>query len=463
MDIQDILSLENVSDIITALKQKSVDIPQWTSLLKDYEPRLHDIMTNKVTRKTKDDGEEPARIPVGLERLLVKRMTEFMFSPMSPVTRKYSGISDKTRLKEIGDSVDAIFKVARIGNENLKRGENYFASCEFCTVWYAVRKPNTSYGFYSNYKLKCRTYSPMDGTKLYPLFDEYGDMLAMSFEYVRKVKDEDVTFFETFTDEVHYKWQENGAGWINVTNDPIKLMKIPCVYAYRHTPLWEGLQQLRHELEYTLSRNSDTIAYNASPILKVVGDMKGEEAKGEGRRIFRVKDGGDVSYVSWSQAIDAIKYQVEEMIRLYYMQAQVPDISFENLKGVGGIGYDARQMYLADISFKVGDESGAFIEAFEREGSIIKAYLKILNPKWASDIDNLIISYKITAYIPNDESAMVDRLQKANGGKALMSHRESIVASNFSADPDATLKEIKQEQAEQLALQKSLIGGVEDR
>jgi len=458
MNINEIFQLENAADIITNLKEKSVDIPQWYDLLKDYEPRLHDIMTNKVTRKSKGDGEEPARIPVGMERLLVKRMTEFMFSPQSPVKRKYSGIDDQQRLKDVSQAIDAIYKTARIDNENLKRGENYFASCEFCTVWYAVKKPNKSYGFETNYKLKCKTYSPMDGTKLYPLFDEYGDMLAMSFEYRRKVKDEWITFFETYTDNTHYKWQEDGGGWLNVTNDPIKLMKIPCVYAYRHKPLWEGLQPLRHELEYTLSRNSDTIAYNASPILKVVGALTGEEAKGEGRRIFRVNNGGDVSYVSWSQAIDAIKYQVEEMIRLYFMQSQVPDISFENLKGLGGIGYDARQMYLSDISFKVGDESGAFIEAFEREGNIIKAYLKILNPKWKDDLDNLNISYKISAYIPNDEDAVVNRLQKANGGKALMSHRESIAEYGRSADPEATMSEIRQDQVEQVALQQSLMG-----
>jgi len=172
-----------------------------------------------------------------------------------------------------------------------------------------------------------------------------------------------------------------------------------------------------------------------------------------------VNNGGDVSYVSWSQAIDAIKYQVEEMIRLYFMQSQVPDISFENLKGLGGIGYDARQMYLSDISFKVGDESGAFIEAFEREGNIIKAYVKILNPKWKDDLDNLNISYKISAYIPNDEDAVVNRLQKANGGKALMSHRESIAEYGRSADPEATMSEIRQDQVEQVALQQSLMGG----
>jgi len=63
MNINEIFQLENAADIITNLKEKSVDIPQWYDLLKDYEPRLHDIMTNKVTRKSKGDGEEPARIP----------------------------------------------------------------------------------------------------------------------------------------------------------------------------------------------------------------------------------------------------------------------------------------------------------------------------------------------------------------------------------------------------------------
>ena len=53
----------------------------------------------------------------------------------------------------------------------------------------------------------------MDGVRLYPLLDELGDMIAMSFEYTRKVKNEEVTFFETYTSNIHYKWKQQGNGW----------------------------------------------------------------------------------------------------------------------------------------------------------------------------------------------------------------------------------------------------------
>lgn len=48
----------------------------------------------------------------------------------------------------------------------------------------------------------------MEGVKLYPLIDELDDMLAMSFEYTKKVKDEVITYFETYTSDKHYKWKQ---------------------------------------------------------------------------------------------------------------------------------------------------------------------------------------------------------------------------------------------------------------
>lgn len=112
----------------------------------------------------------------------------------------------------------------------------------------------------------------MDGVSLYPLFDERGDMLAMSLEYNKKILDKEITYFETYTDKKHYKWkQENGLFWEEVTNEPIALMKIPAIYAYRDSAIYADLSYIRKEIEYTLSRNSDVIAYNSAPILKALG------------------------------------------------------------------------------------------------------------------------------------------------------------------------------------------------
>lgn len=74
----------NVTDIINDLKEKSIDIPEWDKLINDYEPTKHKIVQDHCTRKDKErsDGviEIASRIHVGLEKLLTKRMTEFMYA-----------------------------------------------------------------------------------------------------------------------------------------------------------------------------------------------------------------------------------------------------------------------------------------------------------------------------------------------------------------------------------------------
>ena len=440
-------STRPVDNIINDLKEKSVCVPSWDKLIKDYEPTMHDIVTDTVTRqnKVRSDGtvEQASRIYVGLEKLLTKRITEFMYS--IPVKRIYHNIEGNPTRQQIAKAIEAIYKYARIDSENIKRGNAYFASCEVFTIWYTVESPNTLYGFTSKYKLKCKTYSPMDGVKLYPLLDELGDMIAMSFEYTKKVKDEQITFFETYTANMHYKWKQEGSGWELVKSEPVAILKIPGVYAYCSVPIYHGLSYIRKEIEYTLSRNSDVIAYNSAPILKIAGGIKGSENKGESRRVYRVEQNGDVAYVSWAQSIEALKYHVDTLVKLFWSQSQMPDISFENMKSLGNIGFDARQTLLTDAHLKVGDESGAWIEAFERECSVIKAFLKIMNVTWKGEVDNVEVEHVITPFIQNDEKSEIEKWVTASGGKAVVSQLEAIKNLGISTDPQETLSQIQKE------------------
>ena len=449
-EIEQLLAVGPVNVIIETLKTKSVCVPSWNKLIKDYEPTEHEIVSDTVTRKDKirsnGDIEKASRIYIGLEKLLTKRMTEFMFA--IPVKRVYHNIEDNETRQKIAKAIEAIYKFARIDAENIRRGNAYYAACEICTIWYAVEKPNSLYGFRSRFKLKCKTYSPMDGVSLYPLFDERGDMLAMSLEYNKKILDKEITYFDTYTDKKHYKWkQENGLFWEEVTNEPIALMKIPAIYAYRDSAIYADLSYIRKEIEYTLSRNSDVIAYNSAPILKVAGGMKGGEDKGESRRVFRVENGGDVSYVSWAQSIEALKYHVETLTNSFWSQSQMPDISFEKMKDLGNIGYDARQTLLTDAHLKVGDEAGNWLEFLDRESSIVKAFLSLMNIQWKEEIDNVDVENIITPFIKNDEKNEIEKLTTANGGKPILSQLESIKALGYSNDPEATLKQIQEEEA----------------
>lgn len=460
--IKEIFSAGNTATIITELKKKSVEVPDWKNLLLDYEPTKHKIVSDMIGRKDRQrsDGvvEKASRIYVGLEKLLSNRYNEYTFS--LPVKRVYSNIEGNEMREDIANAIEAIYKHARIDSVNLKRGLAYYASCEIFTIWYTVRRDNTLYGFPSKYKLKCKTYSPMDGVRLYPLIDEKDDMLAMSFEYEKKDGERTITYFETYTEDRHYLWKQDGAsayGWSEVlmeesedgetqSGEAINILKIPGVYMFRPAPVYHGLTYIREEIEYTLSRNSDVIAYNSAPVLKISGKVIGEEDKGESRRAWRMENGGDVAYVSWNQAIDALKYQIDMLVKLFFMLAQMPDVSFDNLKGLGSIGYDARQTLFTDAHLKIGDEAGTWIEGLERECNVIKAFLKKMNVKWEKEIDNVDVEHIITPFVQNDEKYEIEKWMKANGDKPLVGHLESIRKAGVSEDPDATFAEYQNEQ-----------------
>lgn len=439
-----------VDFIIEELTRKANDVPAWDELKRRYEPSLHEIVKDQIRRKDKlrEDGtvEKAARIPLGLEKLLVKRTNEFMFA--LPVSRIYTGIEGNETRQAIAKAIEAIYKHARINAENKRRGLSYFASCEVLTVWYAVESPNTLYGFPCKWKLKCKSYSPKDGVELFPYFDESDDMTALSFRYKKYVMKQERVFFETYTADRHIKWMQTDEGWEEKVNEEISIGKIPGVYLMRDEPIYQDLSVLREDIEYTLSRNSDVIAYNAAPLLKIIGRIIGRESKGETQRVYRMEEGGDMAYVAWEQAIEALSYQVKTEIDLFWSQGQMPDISFQNMKDLGNIGYDARQTLFMDSHLKVGDEEGTWIEAFERECNIIKAFLKLMKVEWASEIDNVGVEHVITPFQLKSEEAEINKYVKANGGKPVISQQESIQLAGLSSDPKKTMESIRAEEEE---------------
>ena len=440
-DLKDILDRNRpISEIIEDLQKKSVNPPSWAELRKNLYPAEHEILEDKQMRRdrtvTTDQGtfvERASRTALALEMLLTKRVNQFTFT--IPVRREYSN-TDTDERQEIAKAIERIYQEVDIDTVNMERGFAYYASCEIFTLWYSVPKPNTLYGFNSEYKLRCLTYSPMkDNVKMYPLMDEYSDLLAFSLYYERKVKDEKISYFETFTPDRHYKWRKGeNTDWVDEIytvnkdgeteyGDEIILEKIPGIYGWRENPVYEqGTPYLRQDAEYKHSEDSDIIAYNVAPLVKVVGKMISDEKKYESRRLIRVENGGDVSYVSWNQATEATEKHIQRDIDWFWMFNQMPDVSFKNLQSLGNIGYDARQMMLTDAFLRIGEESKPLLQFFRRETNVIKAYLKKMQNQWSDeDIDAVVVKHTITPYIPKDEKYEIEKRQLANGGKAIES------------------------------------------
>lgn len=463
MNIEEILSLPNASDIVQALTKHPRGVPVWSELNKVYDHKQHSVITDKSALKDKvrKDGsvEKSARIAIPIERLAASRMSAFCCA--IPVKRRYKGVETDTH-REIASAIELIYQSVHIDSVNLQRTEDYFASCQSATLWYVVERATRQYGFESKYKLKCRTYSPKEGHTIYPLFDETDDLIALSFGYKIDVDGKERNAIETYTADRRLRWVAGDSGWTLEIDEAIKLGKIPAVYIQRKSAIYSEIETMRHELEYTLSRNSNVIAYNSAPLLKVKGALTGEEAKGDGRRVFRVNENGDVGYVSWDQSVESINFHTQQMRQIIFMTLQLPDLSFENMKSLGAIGYDARQMLLSDAHLKVNRESGSIIEMLEREASVIKAFLALMNTSWATSLEDITIEHIITPYIQNDEKAEIDKRLRANGGKPIESQLESIARYGESENPEETLAQIQREEdeaAERGARENVLTGG----
>jgi hypothetical protein len=436
---------------IAILKEKTINVPLWQGefgLVKEYNPQLHPVMNKGIYPDlvTKDGVTKVTRIILDFQRLATKRMSELING--IPIKRVYKPKNDKQ--KEVATYLEAIMQRNRINSVNTERLTQLFGSCEFFTLWYATDTPTNVYGFDSPIKLRCRNFSPMLGDDLYPYFDEYGDMIAMSIGYTRKVGKETVEFFDTYSEDRHIKWSTQSGEWEVVEDESISLLKIPGVYCYRPTPIWEDTSRNIFEIEWSLSRQGNYIRENSKPRFIVFADEvinygdEGSENK-EFKSVMQYPKGSSAGYVTWQQSTEALKYHVETLRNLFFTQLQLPDWSYEKMSQQALSGESRKQMFI-DAELKVVDESGRLLEAFDREINVVKAYLKImLGNAYAADIDALQVTNIITPYRISDRKEEVETLLAANGQKPIMSQRESIEYYGRSEDVDRTIELINEE------------------
>lgn len=446
--------LENASNeqVIALLKEKSLCIPAWlgiNGLADQYDPQKHPVM-DKATYPdvTSNDGrlECVTRVPLNFQKLAVKRMTELCCG--IPVKRIYTPENDTQ--KEIARCMEKIYERTRIDSVNNERLRMLFAGCEVMTLWYAVEQPNTIYGFESKLKLRCRNFSPMQGDELYPLFDETGDLIALSVAYKRKVAKKWVSFFDVYTQDRHIFYSNEGGTYDKKTDEPIELGKIPAIYMWRPEPIWEDTSTLVYEMEWSLSRNGNYLRKNSKPVFVVSADEainygEEEDEKKEYRAIVQLPTGASANYVTWNQAIESLKYQIDTLRSLYFTQLQLPDWSYEKMSQQALSGESRKQMFI-DAQLKVGDESGRLIEFFDREVNVVRTFMTaMMGEGKRKDIEALPVTNVVTPYTITDENDKITNLMTATGGKQILSQKEAIQILGWSDDADATLEQINKE------------------
>jgi SPP1 family phage portal protein len=471
--IKQLLTSSDPATIIEELKSgRNAPEPSVDLFTSQLDPSKHDIF-DKIKRPdklVKVDNPEPhengnpmpsgyiggeremkraepvARIALAVQKLIVKRAVAFTFG--NPVTLNAEPESNEE--KAVLKAVNRILFDSKSRTINRKVARAIYSTTEAAELWYPVKKP-ADYGFPSSFKIRVAFFSPDRGDKLYPYFDETGDMVAFSREFaIADKKGARHTYFETYTDDEHIMWVQDGATWALVDGYPKEntIGKIPVVYGRQDFVEWTDVQGLIDRLETLLSNFADTNDYHASPKIVVRGNVLGFSKKGETGSIIQLDgENADARYLSWEHAPESVKLEIETLLRMIYTITQTPDIAFDSVKGIGAISGIALKLLFMDAHLKVQDKMEIFDDYLQRRLSIIQAYIAQLNAKLSGACQSLTIEPEIVPYMIEDELAKVELLKQANGGKALVSQKTTVQQLGWTNDSEAEYQQILNEEA----------------
>ncbi|MCF0190198.1 MAG: phage portal protein [Marinilabiliaceae bacterium] len=476
MDIQELnemLQADNSLGVVAELKNgRNKPLPNIETINKQMEPEMHNVMNpslrpdkrivvdkeqvgDDVIGLYQESGtmtriEKVNRIALALQKLIAKRAASFCFGNDITIS---CDAKEGTAEADVLKSVLKIMKKAKTRSINRRIAKEIFSSTEAAELWYVVKHPTNKYGFESQYTIRCRELLPSKGYTLYPYFDDYGDMIAFSYEYhttdMNQIKHK---FFETYTDTARYRWSmddnnewglEEGFPKVN------PLGKIPVVYGCQDEPEWADVQWMIDRLETLLSNFGDTNDYHGAPKIVVKGQINGWAKKGESGDVLEIDNDGDISYLSWQQAPESVRLEIDTLLRMIYTITQTPDISFDAMRGIGQVSGTALKLLFMDAHLKVVDKGDIFDDYLPRRLSIVTDLTKMVN---TSDVafqeacDTIEIDAYITPYMIDDDRSKVDLALAANGGKTVMSRRTSIQYCGMVDDVDQEMQRIDEEE-----------------
>ena len=389
--------------------------------------------------------EKVGRIPISFQKKIVNTATAFAFGNHVELHCEPKNDNEKKVL----EAIDTIFDDNKIDTFNRKMCKDILRCTQFAEIWHIVEQTESfnDYGFDTKMKLRVMPVSPWNGNKLYPFFDLNGDLIAFSRHFSYKEIDGKITeYFETYTDEEIVIWQKKqGDNFAELLRSANQIGKIPVVFGKDENVDWHDVQYLIERLEYLLSNFADTNDYHGSPTIFIEGNITGFATKGESGKVIQGDIGSKAQYLSWANAPESVRLEIETLFKLIFSLTQTPDVSFESVKGLGAISGVALQMLFLDAHLKVKDKQSIFDDYLKRRINVVKAFVGQMNTSLAKEVKSLKITPKIVPYMIFDEKAKIDNLLAANGNQPLISQKNSIAQSGLVDDAEEEYKLIQEE------------------
>lgn len=475
MTIEEVLNITDNNQRIEYLKKgRRTPVPDVVRLYNDWNPNKHEIITDHekypkirvVTEKGKEvqsqtskgkirtddkvEWKEPNRIALPIEQDITNIQTAFTVGTEPSIDCDTDDEGEKSLLS----ALKQVLKKNKIKYQNKKVVRSWLSEQEVAEYWYAVkddgfwsilkRKIGAIFGAaVTEYRLKSAVWSPFRGDTLYPFFDDTGDMVAFSREYKKQeLNGTEVTVFMTITKDAVYSWNLNDNS-SDVFAHGFK--KLPVIYTYRKNAYCDTIRPIRIRIEKLLSAFGDCIDYHFFPILKLFGEVTSFTGTTRNRVVNLQGEKADAAYLTWQQAADPIKLELETLFSRAYSMTNTPQISFENLKGSGNAlsGSAFRYVFMgAHMAVENhAEEIGLFMQ---RRVNFLITALATQNSRLAAPAQTIDVDVNIVPYmIDNLDDKVQTAVTAVDGG--IWSRKEGILFAGNMDRVDEELKEIEED------------------
>lgn len=476
MTLEEILAIENIGTKIDYLKKgRRTPMVNVGQLRDDWNPDRHEIMVDKekypkikvviekekkqwdekiqdnVTIPAKTKEVEPNRIAIPLEQDIVNIHTAFTVG-----TEPEMKCTPSDNEKGLFEALKAVLKKNKIKFQNRKIVRSWLSEQEVAEYWYIAKDD----GFWSKLKarisaifgnkkpegkLKSVLWSPFRGDKLYPFYNDEGDMIAFSREYKKRdVQGKETTCFMCATKDMVYNWELDNE-WTDTGSFEHKFEKIPVIYSYRPETLCAKIRPIRVRLEKMLSGYADCIDYHFFPILMLFGNVENFSGEFKNRVVELTGEDANAAYLTWNQASDPVKVELDTYFNQAYALTNTPRISFDQLKGTGSAlsGVAFRYVFMgAHMAVQNhAEELGMFMQ---RRANFLVSALGSINTSLSAASETIDVEVEIVPYIiDNIDDKVKTAVSAVSGG--VWSQRDGIIFAGNADRVNETIQEINED------------------
>lgn len=446
MKFSEILS-KGRRDAITTIKERAIDNEKEIDEYANKREQRDTQVGKRENRKVNENYVEVNKIPIPFQKQIVKTAAAFLFG--SPV--QFVSDSDISELNKKWNSL-------RLDGALLKACEQAKAFKQSAILFRLVKKDGES-----QLKLKVNNLDPRKGVMV-PNFDEFDDMDGFLWEtQVLNQEGKEINRYYLWDDTMVRIWEDGEDDIVSVSEIAHGFDRIPVVYVEEEEVEYEDVKDLIDRFEMRFSRFADVNDYFSSPFFKAVGKINNVPEKDETGTIYMMDvietpQGqlitSDIDVISWDAAPESTKLELELTRNLIYDLSQTPDLSFDNVKGIGNVsGIALKLMFLNTIIKQKFDES--IYKVFsERVFNVMRSGLAAIGEiPYDEELDYDVY---FTSILPENVQEIIEMLSTATFNKPIMSQETALKHLPLISDPQEELERLKKQDESNLGASVSL-------